>query len=109
MSSNIFKWKVNEANHEYVLTLFCLSNHVHRLKKLILKEQYIRSSDFANLYSDITNWYHYNRINDDIFLNHTFDEDDFAIIRQFKESILPEKRLATDNNYMLTRNIYEIS
>ncbi|PKY47822.1 hypothetical protein RhiirA4_463193 [Rhizophagus irregularis] len=42
----------------------------------------------------------YNELTEDIFFNHTFDKDDFAMIRTFKEnSTFSKKRVITKENY----------
>ncbi|CAB4443126.1 unnamed protein product [Rhizophagus irregularis] len=48
----------------------------------------------------------YNELTEDIFLNHTFDEDDFAIIRAFKEDTLPKKKVATKEDYDIMYHIF---
>ncbi|EXX50521.1 hypothetical protein RirG_270130 [Rhizophagus irregularis DAOM 197198w] len=50
-------------------------------------------SNLALLYSEVNSHCAYNELTEDIFLNHTFDEDDFAIIQAFKEDTLPKKGL----------------
>ncbi|PKY56786.1 hypothetical protein RhiirA4_477335 [Rhizophagus irregularis] len=41
------------------------------------------------------------RIRVDIFFNHTFDENNFATIRAFKEDTLPKKRTATKEEWKI--------
>ncbi|GET52600.1 hypothetical protein GLOIN_2v1876992 [Rhizophagus irregularis DAOM 181602=DAOM 197198] len=51
--------------------------------KFLNNEQYIKSSDLALLYSKVNSHSAYNELTENIFLNHTFDEDDFAMIRAY--------------------------
>ncbi|GBC28991.2 hypothetical protein GLOIN_2v1788486 [Rhizophagus irregularis DAOM 181602=DAOM 197198] len=46
-----------------------------------------------NMENEVNSHCAYNELTEDIFLNHTFDEDDFAIIQAFKEDTLPKKGL----------------
>ncbi|CAG8741198.1 2753_t:CDS:1, partial [Rhizophagus irregularis] len=46
----------------------------------IMTEQYIKSSDIALLYSEMDSHSAYNELAEDIFLNYTFNEDDFTMI-----------------------------
>ncbi|CAB4438793.1 unnamed protein product [Rhizophagus irregularis] len=77
-----------------VITNSKLSHHIWKPIAAILIEQYIKSSDFALLYSEVNSYCAYNELTEDIFLNHTFDEDDFAMIQVFKEDTLPKKEVA---------------
>ncbi|CAB4402312.1 unnamed protein product [Rhizophagus irregularis] len=71
-----------------------------------MKEQYIKSSDLALLYSEVNSHRAFNELTDDIFLNHTFDEDDFAMIRAFKEDTLPKRKIATKEDYDMMYHIF---
>ncbi|CAB4383904.1 unnamed protein product [Rhizophagus irregularis] len=75
-------------------------------KSTILTEQYIKSSDLALLYSEVNSYSAYNELTEDIFLNHTFDEDNFAMIRAFKEDTFPKKKVATKEYYDMMYHIF---
>ncbi|CAG8705176.1 hypothetical protein GLOIN_2v1764530 [Rhizophagus irregularis DAOM 181602=DAOM 197198] len=63
------------------------------------KEVYIKSSDLTRLYSDVSNRQHFNNLNDEIILNYTYNEEDFTMIKNFKEKQLPAVRILTDEDY----------
>ncbi|PKC57441.1 hypothetical protein RhiirA1_472497 [Rhizophagus irregularis] len=49
----------------------------------------------------------YNELTEDIFLNHMFDEDDFALIHAFKEdNTLSKKKMATKEDYDIIHHIF---
>ncbi|PKK68843.1 hypothetical protein RhiirC2_781752 [Rhizophagus irregularis] len=75
-------------------------------KKAVLKEVYIRSSDLVRLYSNVNSKQCFNDLNDKIILNHTYDEDDFAMIKSFKEEQLPAVRVPTDEDYRRVEHLY---
>ncbi|CAB4431723.1 unnamed protein product [Rhizophagus irregularis] len=78
LKSNMDKWKF--LNNGEVITNSRPSHHIWKPTAAILTEQYIKSSDLALLYSEVDNHCAYNELTEDIFINHTFDEDDFAMI-----------------------------
>ncbi|PKK71216.1 hypothetical protein RhiirC2_849334 [Rhizophagus irregularis] len=78
----------------------------HKVRATILTEQYIKSSDLALLYSEVNSYSAYNELTEDIFLNHTFDEDNFAMIRAFKEDTFPKKKVATKEYYDMMYHIF---
>ncbi|GBC51167.2 hypothetical protein GLOIN_2v1783209 [Rhizophagus irregularis DAOM 181602=DAOM 197198] len=75
-------------------------------KKAVLKEVYIRSSDLVRLYSNVNSKQRFNNLNDKIILNHTYDEDDFAMIKSFKEEQLPAVHVPTDEDYRCVEHLY---
>ncbi|GET67092.1 hypothetical protein GLOIN_2v1783209 [Rhizophagus irregularis DAOM 181602=DAOM 197198] len=48
----------------------------------------------------------FNNLNDKIILNHTYDEDDFAMIKSFKEEQLPAVHVPTDEDYRCVEHLY---
>ncbi|CAB4429540.1 unnamed protein product [Rhizophagus irregularis] len=104
LKHNIDKWKV--LNNGEIRTYFRLSHHIWKPTAAIMTEQYIKSSDLALLYSEVNSHSEYNELTDDIFLNHTFDEDDFTMIRAFKEDNLPKKKIATKEDYDIIYHIF---
>ncbi|PKY47064.1 hypothetical protein RhiirA4_462135 [Rhizophagus irregularis] len=68
--------------------------------------EYIKSSDLALLYNEVNSHSAYNELTEDIFLNHTFNEDDFVMIRAFKEDTLPKKKIATKEDYDMMHHIF---
>ncbi|PKY52098.1 hypothetical protein RhiirA4_469514 [Rhizophagus irregularis] len=104
LKSNMAKWKF--LNNGEVITNSQPSHHIWKPTAFILAEQYIKLSDLALLYSEVNSHYAYNELTEDIFLNHTFDEDDFAMIRTFKEDTLPRKRAATKEDYDIMYYIF---
>ncbi|CAG8734813.1 20794_t:CDS:2, partial [Rhizophagus irregularis] len=71
-----------------------------------VREQYIKSSDLALLYSEVNSYSAYNELTEDIFLNHTFDEDNFTMIQAFKEDTFPKKKVATKEYYDMMYHIF---
>ncbi|CAB4423255.1 unnamed protein product [Rhizophagus irregularis] len=104
LKHNIDKWKV--LNNGEIRTHSRPSHHIWKPTAAIMVEQYIKSSDFALLYSEVNSYSEYNELTDDIFLNHTFDEDNFAMIRAFKEDTLPQKKVATKEDYDMIYHIF---
>ncbi|POG81024.1 hypothetical protein GLOIN_2v1763630 [Rhizophagus irregularis DAOM 181602=DAOM 197198] len=72
-----------------------------------MTKQYIKLSDLTLLYSKVNSHNAYNELTEDIFLNHTFDEDNFALIRAFKkDSTLSKKKIATKEDYNMIHHIF---
>ncbi|PKY60136.1 hypothetical protein RhiirA4_430903 [Rhizophagus irregularis] len=103
LKNNMDKWRI--LNNGEVRTHFQPSHHIWKSIAAIMTEQYIKSSDLALLYSEVNSHSAYNELTEDIFLNHTFDEDDFAMIRAFKEDTLPQKKIATKEDYDMMHHI----
>ncbi|UZO22200.1 uncharacterized protein OCT59_014568 [Rhizophagus irregularis] len=61
-----------------MITNFYLLQYIWKPTVAILTEQYIKSSNLAFLYSEVDSRKAYNELTDNIFLNHTFDKDNFA-------------------------------
>ncbi|PKC55677.1 hypothetical protein RhiirA1_475199 [Rhizophagus irregularis] len=78
-------------------------NFIHKTEKEISQAN---ETDFFSSESEVNSHYAYNELTEDIFLNHTFDEDDFAIIQAFKEDTLPKKRVATKEDYDMIYHIF---
>ncbi|CAB4415879.1 unnamed protein product [Rhizophagus irregularis] len=57
------------------------------------------SPGLSIIYYEINTRQHFNDLNDEIIFNHTYDEDDFAMIRRFKEEQLPAVHVPTDEDY----------
>ncbi|PKY46581.1 hypothetical protein RhiirA4_461475 [Rhizophagus irregularis] len=111
-----------EKTHKFMKEIFSARSGVSYTKQLAFdgrkayehpnskcktpKEQYIKSSDLALLYSEVNSYRAFNELTDDIFLNHTFDEDDFAMIRAFKEDTLPKRKIATKEDYDMMHHIF---
>lgn len=72
----------------------------------ILTKQYIKSSNLALLYSKVNSHQKFNKLTDDIFLNYTFNKDDFAMICTFEEDIFPKRRTATKEDYKVMHHIF---
>ncbi|CAB4443024.1 unnamed protein product [Rhizophagus irregularis] len=88
LKSNMEKWKF--LNNGEVITNSQPLHHIWKLTAAILTEYHCA----------------YNELTEDIFLNHTFDEDDFAIIRAFKKDTLPKKKVATKEDYDIMYHIF---
>ncbi|PKY47945.1 hypothetical protein RhiirA4_463359 [Rhizophagus irregularis] len=71
----------------------------HRIKSL---KNNMKKWKFFNVNSHSA----YNKLTEDIFLNHTFDKDDFAMIQAFKEDIFPKKRMVTKEDYDIMYHIF---
>ncbi|PKY43738.1 hypothetical protein RhiirA4_511058 [Rhizophagus irregularis] len=106
LANNKYKWHILKNGDVLSTPPSRLSYHVFKTRKSILKEVYIRSSDLAQLYSDVNSRQHFNELNDEIILNHTYDEDDFAMIKSFKEEQLPAVRTATNEDYRRVEHLY---
>ncbi|PKY49043.1 hypothetical protein RhiirA4_464852 [Rhizophagus irregularis] len=104
LKSNIEKWRF--LNNGEVRTHSRSSHHIWKPIAAIMTEQYIKSSDLALLYSEVNSHSAYYELTEDIFLNHTFDKDDFALIRTFKEDTLSQKKIATKEDYDMMHHIF---
>ncbi|PKY60796.1 hypothetical protein RhiirA4_484938 [Rhizophagus irregularis] len=104
LKNNMDKWRI--LNNGEVRTHSRLSHHIWKPIAAIMTEQYIKSSDLALLYSEVNSHSTYNELTEDIFLNHTFDEDDFTMIRAFKEDTLPQRKIATKEDYDMMHHIF---
>ncbi|CAB4413276.1 unnamed protein product [Rhizophagus irregularis] len=108
LANNKYKWRILENGDVLSTPLSHLSYHIFKTREAILKEVYIRSSNLAQLYSNVNSRQRFNELNNEIILNHTYDEDDFAMIKSFKEEQLPAVRTATNEDYRRVRTfIYE--
>ncbi|CAG8773405.1 5111_t:CDS:2, partial [Rhizophagus irregularis] len=105
LKSNIEKWRF--LNIDEVRIHSQLSHHIWKFTAAIMTKQYIKLSDLTLLYSKVNSHNAYNELTEDIFLNHTFDEDNFALIRAFKkDSTLSKKKIATKEDYNMIHHIF---
>ncbi|CAB4444319.1 unnamed protein product [Rhizophagus irregularis] len=106
LANNKSKWEILNNGDVLSTPSSCLSYHIFKTRKAVLKEVYIRSSDLARLYSNVNSRQRFNDLNDKIILNYIYDEDDFAIIKSFKEEQLPAVRVPTDEDYRCVEHLY---
>ncbi|CAB4413769.1 unnamed protein product [Rhizophagus irregularis] len=106
LANNKYKWRILGNGDVLSTPPSRLSYHVFKPREAILKEVYIRSSDLARLYSNVNSRQRFNDLNEEIILNHTYDEDDFAMIKSFKEEQLPAVRVPTDEDYRRIEHLY---
>ncbi|CAB4412716.1 unnamed protein product [Rhizophagus irregularis] len=106
LANNKYKWRILENGDVLSTPLSHLSYHIFKTREAILKEVYIRSSNLAQLYSNVNSRQRFNELNNEIILNHTYDEDDFAMIKSFKEEQLPAVRTATNEDYRRVEHLY---
>ncbi|CAB4411950.1 unnamed protein product [Rhizophagus irregularis] len=91
-----------EKTHESMKQIYSAQSGISYMKQLAFegRKSYERPSLKLNSHSA------YNELTEDIFLNHTFNEDDFVMIRAFKEDTLPKKKIATKEDYDMMHHIF---
>ncbi|CAB5197816.1 unnamed protein product [Rhizophagus irregularis] len=89
LANNKSKWYILDNGDVLFTPSSRLSYHIFKTKEAILKEVQ-----------------HFNDLNDKIILNHTYDENDFAVIRMFKEEQLPAVHVPTDEDYRRVEYLY---
>jgi hypothetical protein len=83
LKSNKNKWKITDNGIE---SKMLSSKHKLKQRSDILKKQYISEKEMEFLMDQVTSKMGYNLLKDDLFINHSFNEEHFFELRKKKEA-----------------------